>query len=125
MEALNGGPPREWRDILWMLKALYDADGAMADFETSYTVPEYGESRSHTYHWIASLRALGRVAPDVIADTPLYAAFEKDGVRTYVAFNGKKKPIRVTFREADSLKTVHILEVPPGQLAFESVPAGG
>lgn len=124
MAALNGGPPQEWRDILGMLRALYDPSGALADFEASPPVPEYGESRTHTYHWIANLNALGRVDPSIVADTPLFAVFRRDDRVTYAAYNGGDKPITVTFKRAADGAKVHTMKVPAKEMAAETVSGG-
>jgi hypothetical protein len=47
----------------------------------------------------------------VTADTPLYAVFTKNGVRTYVAANITAVPITVTFSDGRTLT------VPAGQTA--------
>ena len=98
----NGGTPTLWQDVLWSGWALGDPTGAMTEFETRSYAPEPGESRPHTRQWISSLAAWGRVDPTVTADTPHYAVFEKDGVRTRIAWNPGTERVTVTFSDGVS-----------------------
>jgi hypothetical protein len=73
---------------------------------------EGGETRSRTLYWLASLAEMGRPDFSVTADTPLYAVFTKqDGGRTYLAYNARSTPLRVTF------STGQTLDVPARSLA--------
>ncbi len=108
----NGGPAQEWRDLWWMYEALIDPAAALAKFEAGSYVPEYGESIPHTFQWITNMAELGAVDPTIVANTPLYAVFAKEGKRTYIAYNSSDKPITVTFKETGSLKAVKKLKVP-------------
>ncbi|MEU8351805.1 glycosyl hydrolase, partial [Streptomyces sp. NPDC048845] len=105
MERENGGPAVEWRDILWEFEALADPDAAEAAWAAqggSYT-PEQGETRAHTYHWIATLGSLGAPDPGVTADSPTAAVFSRDGTRTYAAHNFTDAPRTVTFSDGGEL----------------------
>ncbi len=87
MVAENGGLEKEWRDIIWEFQALSDAPIAVGKFNDNYT-PEFGESKAHTYHWIYNLDAMGQLDTTVWAtNTPTYAVFNKNGTKTYVAYN--------------------------------------
>ena len=110
MVAVNGGPPTVWQDIWWEYLALGDGPAALAalDAQPGY-VPEEGESRAHTYHWVANLAALGPPDASVLADHPLAAVFAKDGARTYVAANVTSAPLTVTFSDGTTV------DVPPGR----------
>lgn len=101
----NAGEPTVWQDILWEYLALGDAPAALKglDANPGYTVEE-GESRAHTYHWIANLAALGTLDTGVHGDHPLSAVFSNDGDRTYVAANVTSKDITVTFSDGTTLK---------------------
>ncbi|MFF9198330.1 glycosyl hydrolase [Streptomyces sp. NPDC014779] len=105
MERENGGPAVEWRDILWEFQSLADPATARATWDAgnaSYT-PEAGESKAHTYHWIATLDALGAPDPSVTGDLPTSAVFSKNGVRTYAAHNHGSTARTVTFSDGKSL----------------------
>ena len=92
------GAPREWQDIIWSFLATGDPDAALARYRANNSfVPEEGESRAHTFHWIRNLAALGVVDTSVTADNPLAVTFVKNGARTYVAANVTAQPLTVTF----------------------------
>ncbi|MFD7316645.1 glycosyl hydrolase [Streptomyces sp. NPDC059883] len=101
----NGGPAVEWRDILWEFEALADPAGAKAKWDAGnagYT-PEAGESKAHTYHWIATLDALGAPDATVTGSVPSSAVFSKGGVRTYAAHNFESTARTVTFSDGTTL----------------------
>lgn len=102
--ATRGGDPVVWKDLIWEYLALADADAAMAGFlaDPGYT-PEEGESRAHTYHWIANLQVMGHVERGITADTPFHAVFNKDGMLTYVAYNPGTDERDVTFSDGTVL----------------------
>ncbi|MFC5467347.1 glycosyl hydrolase [Cohnella suwonensis] len=114
----NGGPEQEWKDLIWMYEAFYDPDTALSKMENEPFESEFGESAPHAYQWIANMKELGRVDPSVIADTPMYAAFLKDGKRTFIAYNGFGKEIKVTFKAAESTKKLVELKVPPKSIRY-------
>jgi len=68
--------PPNWKDIQYMYYALYDPAAAKNMWNESI-VPEDGESKAHTYHWICNLDSLGLPDFSVTADTPLYSVFNK------------------------------------------------
>jgi endoglucanase Acf2 len=106
----NGGDAHTdvWRDIHMSIKALYDPQDAIAEFNNNvgYT-PEAGDSNPHTYHWLHNINQLGAVDPSITADIPTYAVFDQNGVINHVAFNPQSTPITATF--SDGVK----LAVPP------------
>ncbi|MFD0319111.1 glycosyl hydrolase [Streptomyces flavalbus] len=105
LERENGGPAVEWRDILWEFESLADPAAAKAKWDAGnagYT-PEQGESKAHTYHWIATLDALGAPDPSVTGDIPTSAVFSKNGVRTYAAHNHGSTSRTVTFSDGKTL----------------------
>ncbi|GAA2441107.1 glycosyl hydrolase [Streptomyces macrosporus] len=105
MERNNGGPAVEWRDVLWEFQALADPAKAKAawDAQGGNYGPEAGESKAHTYHWIATLDALGAPDPSVTADSPTAAVFTKNGTRTYAAHNFSDTAKTVTFSDGGKL----------------------
>lgn len=100
----NNGPIRQWHDVLLMHRALSNPADALARFEAAAGTlePEAGNSLAGTYHWVASLKALGQVDRTAHADHPLSATFVKDGRRTHVAYRGPasaEKPAKTTFSD--------------------------
>jgi endoglucanase Acf2 len=96
----------EWPDIIWMYRALTDANDAMRLYKTAgdnYR-GEGGNTRANTYHWLTSLAELGRVDATVTADHPLYAVFKKGDLRTYAAWNMTAAPLTITFSDGFVLK---------------------
>jgi endoglucanase Acf2 len=95
--AENGGVEDEWVDIIWEYQALSDPAAAISKFGSGSYGPEAGESKAHTYHWIHNLNGMGRLDTTVTANIPTYAVFNKNGTRTYVAWNPGGSPITVSF----------------------------
>ncbi|MEU5942128.1 glycosyl hydrolase [Micromonospora sp. NPDC047548] len=100
----NGGEPTVWQDILWQFLALGDPDAALAKLRANPGyIPEEGENRAHTFHWIRNLAALGQVDTGVTANHPLAAVFTRNGARTYVASNITAAPLTVTWSDGTRL----------------------
>ncbi len=96
--ASSTGAPHEWQDVIWSFLATGDPDAALALYRANSSfVPEEGESKAHTFHWIRNLAALGVLDTSVTADSPLAVTFVKNGARTYVAANVTTVPLNVTF----------------------------
>ncbi|EGX58436.1 putative glycosyl hydrolase [Streptomyces zinciresistens K42] len=101
MERENGGPAVEWRDVFWEVQALYDPGKAMEQWNQGsggYT-PEAGETKAHTYHWIATLNSLGAPDMSVTANTPTAVAFTGNGTTTYAAHNYGSQACSVLFSD--------------------------
>ena len=104
-------PQDIWQDVMAEYLALADADAALALWNRSGMV-EFGETRSHTAYWILSLKEMGTPDFSVTADTVMYAVFKaKDGARTYLAYNARSTPLKVTFSDGK------VLDVAPHSLA--------
>ena len=109
--ATNGGPEAEWRDIIWMFRAMADPQGALAAFERHADYrPTSGLSKAHTYHWLGNLAAMGRLDATVTASIPTAAVFAKGRTRIYAAWNPRRRAVTVSF--SDGAK----VEVPAGAL---------
>ncbi len=107
----DGTPSDIWQDIIASYAALADAEFGASLWDRRGSV-EHGETRTHTLYWLASLKEMGRPDFSVTADTPLYAVFQDaPGARTYLAYNARSTPIRVTFSSGK------VLDVPPRSLA--------
>lgn len=99
----DGKAPRDiWQDILLSTLALADPQAAIEQWNPAGFV-EDGETRTHTFHWLQSLARFGRPNLDVTADAPLYAVFERDGTRTYLAYNAASTPRKVSFSDGAAL----------------------
>ena len=94
------GPPRLWRDIIWMYLALAEPKKAIALYkENPYFEPEFGSSRAYVYHWLHTLAAHGQVDATVTADAPTYAVLNDGATRHHVAFNPTAAPLVVKFSD--------------------------
>jgi chitodextrinase len=100
--AENGGTNWNiWSDLIWMYRAISDPQDAINQMNAgigSVTI-DAGNSRANLYHWIHNLNALGTTDRAVTADHPLYAVLNKNGTRTYVAYNMTNSPITVNFSD--------------------------
>ncbi|MFD8196593.1 glycosyl hydrolase [Streptomyces wuyuanensis] len=105
MEKENGGPAVEWRDIFWQVQALYDPDKAMAAWNqwNGGYVPEAGETKAHTYHWVGTMNSIGAPDMTVTANMPTAVAFERQGTRTYAAHNYGAEECSVLFSDGGVL----------------------
>jgi endoglucanase Acf2 len=106
LAALYAAPGAEghWHDLLWEYEAFADPASALARWasEPNYVADgaqEAGETTAHTYHWLHSLNAVGRVDTTVTADIPTYAVFinPNTGDRTCTAYNPTDTLRTVTF----------------------------
>lgn len=88
----SGLPNDQWRDVWWNIWSMSDGQAAVDDFHSygfNY-VPEAGETKAHTYHWIYTLKQLGHLATGtgaLTASSPTAVAFTKNGITTYIAYN--------------------------------------
>jgi len=110
-ESSNGKPSGlvddQWRDLWWNLWAMVDAEAAIADYNSvaSY-IPEAGETKAHTYHWIHTFSALGQLATGtgtLTSDHPAALAFEKDGVTNYVVYNFTDQQMVVSYSDGQTV----------------------
>lgn len=106
----DGTPADVWQDVIASYAALADAEYGASLWNRKGSV-ETGDTRTRTLYWLASLKEMGRPDFGVTADTPLYAVFkDAGGARTYLAYNARTAPIRVTFSSGK------VVEVPPRSL---------
>ncbi|WP_144394528.1 glycosyl hydrolase [Pleionea sediminis] len=111
-ESFNGKPSGlgndQWRDVWWNILAMTNPEAAIADFNTmnfQYDV-EAGETIAHTYHWLHTLNVLGHIKTgkgNITASSPIAQVYEKNGARTYVAYNFKETPEVVSFSDGTQL----------------------
>jgi endoglucanase Acf2 len=122
--ANNGGPETVWRDIIWEFYAFNDSASATTSFDNNPAyVPEFGESKAHTYHWLHALRAMGKTDTTITANIPTYAVFDLNGVKTYVAYNPTNTNTIVTFSNGFRLEvSARSLVVSDGNLPKLNLP---
>ncbi len=99
----SGPLKTDFKDIVWCFQALFDAAAAKSTFtanESTY-IPQTGETKAHTMHWIGALDKLGTVDATITADMPTYAVFNKNGCKNYVVYNpkGAFAKAKVTFSD--------------------------
>jgi endoglucanase Acf2 len=98
--AANHGPPRLWRDIIWMYLALAEPKQALALLaESPHFEPEFGSSRAFVYQWLHALDSYGQVDTTVRADLPTHAVLRAGGKRHHVAFNPTATPAVAHFSD--------------------------
>jgi hypothetical protein len=82
---------------------MTDPESAIADYQTvSNYIPEAGETKAHTYHWIHTFRSLGHLKTgtgSLTSDYPGALAFDKNGVVSYVVYNFSGEPRVVRFSD--------------------------
>lgn len=95
---LSGALPTYWQDICLRYKALFDGEGALADWKNAnlsynsgtnlkYPGSDEGSTLTYSYHFINFFNELGTVSTKYYADTPSFCVMEKGAVNTYIAFN--------------------------------------
>ena len=106
----SGLPDGQWRDLWWNLWAMTDADAAIADYNTvADYIPEEGETKAHTYHWIHTFARLGRLATGtgaLTSDHPAALAFDNNGSTTYVVYNFTGQAQTVTYSDGHTVDAV-------------------
>jgi len=99
----SGLPDDQWRDLWWNLWAMTDADAAIADYNAVFDyIPEAGETKAHTYHWIHTFANLGHLQTGtdaLTADYPAALAFDNNGVTSYVVYNFSGQALTVTYSD--------------------------
>lgn len=102
-----------WGDLVCMFNALQDPAGSAAYMDAHPDCKvESGNTRAFMYHWIHTLKNLGLNEAGLTADYPLSGVFNRDGRRTYAAYNGGAQPLAVAFSDGAKLTAVpHALTV--------------
>ncbi len=108
----NEANPNLWHDVVWEYLAFIDPELAITMYD-SYPDRElkFGVSDAQTYHWLHSMNVMGRVDASLTANSPLAAAFVKNGETTYVAHNYSDSTTVVTFSDG------YMLTVPAHSMA--------
>ena len=101
--------PNLHQDILAEYYALYDPEAAMASWnmnDDGYI--EFGDSRPHTYAYIRTMIDLGTPNFEITGSSPFSMVFEKNGKKSYVAYNYSNEKETVYFSDGT------YIEVEPG-----------
>jgi endoglucanase Acf2 len=104
----SGLPDDHWRDVWWNIWSMTNGAAALDDLETygfNY-VPEAGETKAHTYHWVHTFAKLGHTLTgtgELTADIPSAVAFHNNGVTTYLAYNYSTTETPVNFSDGVTL----------------------
>jgi len=104
----SGLPDGHWRDIWWELWAMTDADAAISDYETmaGNYIPENGESKAHTYHWLYTWKELGHLQTgtgEITANYPAAVVFKKGTKKTYIVYNFDSTEKEVHFSDGEKV----------------------
>lgn len=108
---MSDGTPKDiWQDILASYLVLSDPQAGQSLWNSKGTV-EFGETRTHTMHFINSINEMGVPDASITANATLYAVFKgpKDN-RTYLVYNPSASKIQVKFSDGK------LVEVEPRSL---------
>lgn len=93
-----------WGDLVIMFNALSDPAMASAYMARNPDCSlEGGNTHAFMYHWIETLNTLGINDASVTADHPFTNVFNRNGVKTYAAYNFGPNPLSVTFSDGTKL----------------------
>jgi len=101
----NQQNPNLWHDVYWEYLAFHNPEKAIQLYD-SYPNRDlkFGISDAQTYHWLHAMNALGIVDTTIYANYPIAAAFVKDTLKTYVAYNYDTSKITVEFSDGYQLE---------------------
>ena len=94
-----------WGDLVVMFNALSDPSAAAAYLDATPDCHlEGGNTHAFMYHWIQTLKTLGINDASVTADHPFCNVFNKDGNKSYAAYNYSSAPLKVVFSDGTNLE---------------------
>ena len=100
----NSVNPNLWYDTIWKYLSLLNPDEAITLYNASPNrTLKFGISDAQTYHWLHTMKALGKVDATVTANYPVAAVFNDNGTKTYVAHNYSDSELVVTFSDGFQL----------------------
>jgi endoglucanase Acf2 len=89
-----------WGDLVIMFYALSDPAAAARYIDAHPQCKlESGNSHAFMYHWIYTLRTLGRNDAGITADYPIANVYQRDGKKTYAVYNCQATPLTVNFSD--------------------------
>lgn len=98
--------PNMWQDVMLSYLSLTNPAQAISKWKTE-VIPEFGETKAHTFHWMYTMNILGRPDFTVTANTPIYAVFNKNGKKTYVVYNASTTTLdTVTFSDGEEITAI-------------------
>jgi len=124
-----------WKDVWLRFKALYDGAGALADWDSANLPANFpdtwdttglgddGSSMSYSYFFIHFFNALGTVDTGYYADQPSFLVMNKNGARTFIAYNPDKTNAKTVhfYKRASSagpaVPNNGTMTIPPGAMA--------
>jgi len=93
-----------WGDLVVMFNALSDPSMAADYIDSNPNCKlEGGNTHAFMYHWIHTLDQLGRNDASITSSHPYVNVFNKDGKRTYAAYNFADSPIEVSFSDGKKI----------------------
>lgn len=101
----SGLPNGQWRDVWWNIWSMTNGQAAVDDmlaYGLNNLIPEEGETKAHTYHWVYTMKQLGHLATGtgaLTANHPAAVAFNKNGTLTYIAYNFGCAAINVAYSD--------------------------
>ena len=104
----SGLPNGQWRDVWWNIWAMTNGQAAVDDmlaYGLNNLIPEEGETKAHTYHWVYTYKQLGHLATGtgaLTANHPAAVAFNKNGTLTYIVYNFGCSAINVAYSDGTS-----------------------
>lgn len=103
--AESGGNFNPWEDLVLMYRSISNPSDAISKFNaaSSSLSPEVGNSKANIYQWIHTMNALGYADRTITANYPIYAVFNKNGEKTYVAYNMTNTVKTVAFSDGYTL----------------------
>ena len=97
-----------WGDLVVMFGALSDPAAAAKYIDAHPDCRlEGGNSHAFMYHWIYTLRNLGRNDAGVTADYPIQNVFRKNGAKTYLVYNYHGSPLTVRFSDGKIVQSTN------------------
>jgi hypothetical protein len=110
--------PQEIKDRWWSAYTMYEAmvrpDQALTDINNHLDYQGGGEeSPVYSKEFIESFVAMGTIDADVTANSPYAAVFQKNGVKSYVAWNPTGTDTSIKFSDGT------VIQVPAGDMATQ------
>jgi len=92
-----------WKTCAWAYRAFSDTQDAIDLMEADLPMPNAPHKSAYVYHFVHNINGLGSVDTSITADTTMYAVFDDNGAKTYVAYNPYADTRTVTFSDGTTL----------------------